>query len=91
MPLMILAATLCPKSVETTFYALVLAMIDLGYLVSYWIGGLLTIWLGIGSNNFQHFWILILISCAWPLISLLFLILLPKDIYLSNENQVIIS
>ena len=45
MPLMILAAKLCPKNVETTFYAFVLAVIDFGYLLSYWLGGLLTLWL----------------------------------------------
>jgi len=51
MPLMVLACQMCPKQVETTFYALVLAVINLGYLISYWIGGLLTIWLGISSYN----------------------------------------
>ena len=52
MPLMILAAKMCPKSIETTFYALILGVIDLGYLLSYQIGSLLTLWLGIDSDNF---------------------------------------
>ena len=77
MPLMILAAKLCPKDVETTFYALILGVIDLGYLLSYQIGGLLSLWLGIDSSNFQNFWILILISCVWSLLSLGYLIILP--------------
>ena len=35
MPLMILACKMCPKAAEATFYAFVLAIINLGYLVSY--------------------------------------------------------
>ena len=51
MPLMVLACQMCPKQVEATFYALVLAIINLGYLISYWIGGFLTIWLNVGSSK----------------------------------------
>ena len=87
MPLMILAAKLCPKNVETTFYAFVLAVIDFGYLLSYWLGGLLTLWLQINSNDFENFWILILISCMWPLFSLLFLLILPTDIGQGTSDQ----
>ena len=60
MPLMVLAAKMCPKNVETTFYALVLAIINLGYLVSYWVGGILSVWLGMSSKDedFTNFWVL---------------------------------
>lgn len=87
---MVLACQMCPKQVEATFYALVLAIINLGYLISYWIGGFLTIWLNVGSSksassseltaaNFKNFWVLIVISCAWPLCTLLYLFILPKE------------
>lgn len=79
MPLMVIACQMCPKDVEATFYALVLAIINLGYLISYWMGGLLTIWLNISSEDFTNFWILILVSCLWPLATLLYLIVLPKE------------
>ena len=90
MPLMILACQMCPKQVEATFYALVLAIINLGYLISYWIGGFLTIWLNIGSSksshsgtlsadDFNNFWVLILIASLWPVCTLLFLLVLPKE------------
>ena len=81
MPLMVLAAKMCPKNVETTFYSLVLAIINLGYLVSYWVGGLLSIWLGMSSKDedFTKFWVLILISSGWPLLTLLYLACLPND------------
>jgi hypothetical protein len=35
MPLMVLACKMCPKSVEASFYAFVLAIINAGYLISY--------------------------------------------------------
>jgi hypothetical protein len=38
---------MCPKNIEATFYALVLAVINAGYLISYWLGGLMTIAWGI--------------------------------------------
>lgn len=79
MPLMVLACQMCPKQVETTFYALVLAVINFGYLISYWIGGLLTIWLQVGSDDFANLWVLIVISSVWPLLTLLYLIVLPKQ------------
>ena len=79
MPLMVLACYMCPKDVETTFYALVLAVINLGYLISYWTGGIFTIWLGISNTNFSNFWSLILISSIWPVLTLLYLLILPKE------------
>mmetsp|Transcript_27437 Transcript_27437/g.19805 ORF Transcript_27437/g.19805 Transcript_27437/m.19805 type:complete len:138 (+) Transcript_27437:1017-1430(+) len=86
MPLMVLAAKMCPKSVEATFYAFVLAVINLGYLVSYWLGGLLTYLLGITSDDFTNLWILILIAALFPLITLLFLLLLPKSLDFNAEE-----
>jgi hypothetical protein len=53
MPLMVLAAQMCPKGMEATFYAIVTAVINLGYLFSYWLGGLLTYWLDITSTDFS--------------------------------------
>ena len=81
MPLMVLAAKMCPKNVETTFYALVLAIINLGYLVSYWVGGILSIWLGMSSKDedFTNFWVLILISSGWSVSTLVYLACLPDD------------
>jgi hypothetical protein len=35
MPIMVLACDLCPVEVEATFYSFVLAIINVGYLVSY--------------------------------------------------------
>lgn len=58
-----------------------LAVINAGYLLSYWTGGLLTIALGISGepDSFGNLWKLILIAACSPLISLLFLIILPNE------------
>ncbi len=81
MPLMIIACQMCPKNIEATFYALVLAVINAGYLISYWLGGLLTFAFGISGQpgSFGNLWKLILISCILPLFSLFVLLWLPKE------------
>lgn len=89
MPLMVMACFMCPKDVETTFYALVLAVINAGYLISYWTGGLFTIWLGISSTDFSKFWILITISSLWPLLTLIYLFVLPKENELGVKGMVV--
>ena len=87
MPLMVLACQMCPKKVETTFYALVLAVINAGYLLSYWMGGVLTIWLGISSENFANFYWLIIISSVWPIFTLFYLLILPAENQLGVEGM----
>lgn len=81
MPLMIIACQLCPKNIEATFYALVLAVINAGYLISYWLGGLLTVAWGISGDvgSFGNLWKLILIASLMPLTSLAILMWLPKE------------
>lgn len=87
MPIMVLACKMSPKSVEASFYAFVLAVINLGYLVSYQLGGLLTYSLGITANNFSHLWILIVIATAFPVVTLLFLLLIPSKFDVNDEIE----
>ena len=84
MPLMMLACMMCPKGIEATFYALVLAVINAGYLISYWLGGALAYGLGITGEvgSFNSLPVLIGIASFVPLLSLLLLFILPK------ENQI---
>ena len=70
MPIMVLACDMCPKGVEATFYSFVLALINVGYLVSYDIGGILTLRLGITSTNFDNLNILIIVASLFPLATL---------------------
>ena len=84
MPIMVLACAMCPKGIEATFYALVLAIINAGYLISYWLGGLIAYGLGVTGEvgSFGNLPVLVGIAAGVPLISLVCLFWLPK------ENQV---
>lgn len=79
MPIMVLACKICPKNVEASFYAFVLAIINAGYLASYSMGGALTKFLGITATNFDNFWILILISSLFPVVTMLALFFVPDS------------
>ena len=85
MPIMVLACKMSPKSVEASFYAFVLAVINAGYLVSYQMGGLLTFALGITATNFTNLWILIVIATLYPLLTLFFLLLIPSKFDVNEE------
>jgi uncharacterized membrane protein len=80
---------MCPKGIETTFYALVLAVINFGYLISYWLGGLFAFWFGVSGEvgSFGNLWILLTISAVFPLVSLFVLIWLPKEEKLGFESN----
>lgn len=87
MPLMVLACKMCPKQVEASFYAFVLAVINLGYLVSYQLGGLLTYGLGITATQFNNLYILVLISATFPLATQVLLLCLPEKYDVNEEIQ----
>jgi hypothetical protein len=76
-----------PKSVEASFYAFILAIINLGYLVSYQMGGLLTWSLSITATDFQNLWILIVIATIFPLATLFFLLLIPSKFDVNEEIE----
>lgn len=73
MPIMVLACQLCPKDVEATFYSFQLAVINLGYLISYQIGMWLMVTLGITSDNFDGLWLMILVASLYPVLTLFFM------------------
>jgi folate/biopterin transporter len=77
MPVLVLAARLCPAGVEATLFALLMSITNLAGLVSYELGAVLMHWLGITETNFSALWLLVLITNLSTLLPLPFLGWLP--------------
>jgi hypothetical protein len=57
MALMIMAVKVCPKEVEATVFEVIMATINLSYLISYESGGLISKLLHVDATNFSNLWI----------------------------------
>jgi folate/biopterin transporter len=79
MPVLVLAARLCPPGVEATLFALLMSVFNLAGMVSYEVGAIIMHWLGITESNFSSLWILVIITNLSTLLPLAFLNWLPKD------------
>jgi folate/biopterin transporter len=79
MPVLVLAARLCPPGVEATFFALLMSIVNLGGLVSHELGAVLIHQLGITETNFDAMWLLVVIANLSHLLPLPFLSWLPAD------------
>ena len=80
MPVLVLAARLCPPGVEATLFALLMSVSNLAGLLSYQLGALLMHWLGITQNNFDLLWLLVVIANVTTLLPLPFLSWLPAAV-----------
>ncbi|WP_088893577.1 folate/biopterin family MFS transporter [Leptolyngbya ohadii] len=83
MPILVLAARLCPAGVEATLFALLMSVVNLAGLLSYEFGAVLMHWLGVTETNFDRLWLLVLITNLSTLIPLPFLGWLPS----AQESQ----
>lgn len=63
MPILVLACRLCPKNIEGTMYAMLMALFNIGGTISKQLGALFVWMLGITDKNFDNLWIMILITC----------------------------
>jgi folate/biopterin transporter len=79
MPVLVLSARLCPEGIEASFFALLMSIWNLAGLVSHELGALLTHWLGVTETNFEHLWLLLLITNLSSLLPLPLLKLLPNE------------
>lgn len=77
MPVLVLAARLCPPGVEATLFALLMSITNLAGLLSYEFGAVLMHWLGITQNNFDYLWLLVLVTNLSTLLPLPFINWLP--------------
>lgn len=77
MPVLVLAARLCPAGVEATLFALLMSVVNLAGLLSYELGAVLMHWLGISEQNFSALWLLVVITNLSTLLPLPLLGWLP--------------
>ncbi|MBE9028164.1 folate/biopterin family MFS transporter [filamentous cyanobacterium LEGE 11480] len=90
MPVLVLAARLCPKGVEATLFALLMSVVNVSGLVSHELGAVLTYWLGVTETNFDKLWLLVLITNLSTLLPLPLLNWLPsaEDVPMAEPVEV---
>ncbi|MDX2271729.1 MAG: folate/biopterin family MFS transporter [Cyanobacteriota bacterium] len=80
MPILVLAARLCPAGIEATLFALLMSILNLaGFLSHEWGAGLMQ-WLGISEHDFSHLGDLVVITNLVRLLPLLLLGWLPAQL-----------
>ncbi|NJN61287.1 MAG: folate/biopterin family MFS transporter [Coleofasciculaceae cyanobacterium RL_1_1] len=81
MPVLVLAARLCPPGIEATLFALLMSVFNIAGAVSQELGALLTHWMQVTPENFERLWLLVLIT------NLTTLLPLPLINWLPSEND----
>ncbi|CAK9860280.1 unnamed protein product [Sphagnum jensenii] len=79
MPILVLAAELCPPGVEATLFATLMSISNGGAVLGGLIGAALTQLLGVTSENFQNLALLLVLCNVSSLLPLPFLGLLPTE------------
>ncbi|MDH6056373.1 folate/biopterin family MFS transporter [Umezakia ovalisporum] len=79
VPVLVLAARLCPLGVEATLFALLMSVSNLAGMVSYEFGAMIMYWLGITETNFELLWLLVIITNLSTLLPLPFISWLPAN------------
>jgi len=77
MPVLVLAARICPPGVEATLFALLMSVTNLAGLVSHETGAALMHYLGVTETNFDKLWLLVTITNLSTLLPLPFVNWLP--------------
>jgi folate/biopterin transporter len=79
MPILVLAARLCPAGIEATMFALLMSVVNLAGILSHESGALLMHQLGVTESHFQNLWLLVVFANLSTLLPLPLLHWLPKD------------
>ena len=79
IPVLILAARLCPPGIEATLFAMLMSVLNLSSLVSKEGGAILTHILGVTDTNFDKLWLLVLITNIGSVLPLVFIQMLPNE------------
>lgn len=85
MPVLVLAARICPEGVEATLFATLMSLLNGGSVIGSALGAWLTKVFGITSTEFGNLFNLILLCNVLMLVPLGFVRLIPED--LSGEKK----
>jgi hypothetical protein len=80
MPILVLAARLCPEGVEATLFATLMSILNGGAFVGSALGASLTALLGVNSADFDNLFLLVALCTASTMLPAPFLRLLPPDV-----------
>jgi hypothetical protein len=87
LPILVLACNICPKNIEGTLYAFLMSVINLSSLFASQIGSIISLYLGITSNNFENFRWFILIANFSSFLPLPLLFIINDNDYINNDND----
>ncbi|KAI7846290.1 hypothetical protein COHA_000218 [Chlorella ohadii] len=87
MPLLVLAARICPEGVEATLFATLMSLLNSGTFVGSALGSALTAWLGVTSDNFDNLAPLVVICTLSALLPLPLLRLLPDGVDQEGDGE----
>ena len=87
MPTLVMCASLCPKGVESTLYALMTVVNNIALSVGGSFSAALAESLGIQLENYENLWILTLITSASTLIPILLIPMVPDGVNECEENS----
>jgi hypothetical protein len=79
MPVLVLAARLCPPGIEATLFALLMSVFNIAGAVSQELGAILTHWMHVTPDNFDRLWLLVLVTNLTTLLPLPFVRWLPSE------------
>ncbi len=85
MPVLVLAARLCPEGIEATLFALLMSVMNLAMLCSTQLGAISTHILGITDTDFTNLWLLVAIANLSNLLPLPLLHWLPNQKVISLD------
>lgn len=87
MPILVLAARLCPEGVEATLFATLMSICNGGSFTGSALGGGLTGVLGVTSTNFDNLFMLVLLCTLGTMLPAPFLGLLPAEVEISESDD----
>ncbi|MCG9890555.1 MAG: folate/biopterin family MFS transporter [Thermosynechococcaceae cyanobacterium MS004] len=91
MPVLVLAAQLCPAGIEATMFAILMSVSNLAGLLSHESGALLTHWLGVTETNFEWLWLLVTVTNLTTLLPLPLLNWVPESTAALEESPVFVD